>query len=150
MSDKPPEQESKPDWVAASDPLEFPTGLPGFEEHKKFMLESRADLRPFLRLRSMYDPEVALPVISCRLLKKQVLDHINPDQLNLIGNPAREDIAPFYILRVDPKEGTITANTKAPVIISTKSMQGSQIILDRDDLRVDEPLTNLMPSKGGV
>lgn len=150
MSDESQGQKSRSDWVEKSDPLQFPAGLPGFEEHKQFILEGRADLRPFLWLRSMRDPEVALPVISCLLLKKQVLNHISHKQLSLIGSSSREDIAPYYILRVDPKEGTISVNTKAPVIISTKTMQGYQVILDRDDLRVDEPITNLLPATGGA
>lgn len=150
MSDEPKGQEPKSNLVETSDPLLFPAGLPGFEEHKQFILESRIDLRPFLWLRSTRDPEVALPVISCLLLNRQALQHISDEQLSLIGSTAREDIAPYYILRIDPKEGTITVNTKAPVIINTKTMQGCQVILERDDLRVDEPLTDLMPRTGGV
>ncbi len=150
MSDEPKEHASKSDWVELSGPLEFPAGLPGFEEHKQFILESRAEMRPFLWLRSVDDPEVALPIISCLLLKKQVLPHISKEELSLIGSPAQDDVAPYYVLRVDPKEGTITANTRAPVIINAKTMQGRQVILDQDDLRVDDLLTNLMPSRGGA
>ncbi len=149
MSDEPKDHASKSDRIELSDPLEFPAGLPGFEEHKQFIFESKAEMRPFLWLRSVDDPEVALPVISCLLLKKQVQLHISKKDLSLIGSPAEGDIAPYYILRVDSKEGTITANTKAPVIINTRSMQGRQIILERDDLVVDEPLTNLVPSGEG-
>ncbi|UCD38570.1 MAG: flagellar assembly protein FliW, partial [Fidelibacterota bacterium] len=144
------EQTSKSDWVETSEPLDFPAGLPGFEEHKQFILESRADLRPFLWLRSNRDREVAFPVISCLLLKKQVLNHISEKQLELLDNTSRSDIAPYYILRVDPTEGTITVNTKAPVIISTKTMQGYQVILDHEDLSVDVPLSDLLPSSGGA
>ncbi len=125
-------------------------GLPGFEEHRQFILESRAEMRPFLWLRSVDDPELALPVISCLLLKKQVQLHISKEELSLIGSPTEDDIAPYYILRVDSKEGIITANTRAPVIINTKSMQGRQVILGRDDLVVDEPLTNLISSGEGA
>jgi len=150
VSDKPKDHASKSDRVELSDPLEFPAGLPGFEEHKQFIFESRAEMRPFLWLRSVDDPEMALPIISCLLLKKQVLLHISKEELSLIGSPAEADIAPYYILRVDPKEGTITANTKAPVIINTKSMQGRQVILERDGLVVDEPLKNLVPSGEGA
>ncbi len=125
-------------------------GLPGFEEHRQFILESRAEMRPFLWLRSVDDPELALPVISCLLLKKQVQLHISKEELSQIGSPTEDDIAPYYILRVDSKEGTITANTRAPVIINTKSMQGRQVILGRDDLVVDEPLTNLISSGEGA
>ena len=118
MSDK--SQGARSGRVEVSGPLEFPAGLPGFEEHKQFILEGRAELRPFLWLRSVSDKEVALPVISCLLLKKQMLHDITDDHLSLLNNAGRDDIAPYYILRVEPEGGTITANTKAPVIISTK------------------------------
>ncbi len=148
MSEK--SQGARSDRVDVSGLLEFPAGLPGFEEHKQFILESRAELRPFLWLRSVSDKEVALPVISCRLLKKQMLHDITDDHLSLLNHAGRDDITPYYILRVEPEGGTITANTKAPVIISTKNMQGCQVILEEDDLRVDEPLVNLLPSQGGM
>ncbi len=148
MSKKPQEKESKSDQVEHSDPLDFPAGLPGFEEHNQFVLESRADMRPFLWLRSLSDPDIALLLISCLLLKKQVPIHISNEELQLIGSPSEDDIASYYVLRVDTKEGTITANTRAPVLINTKSMQGRQVILDQEDLRVDEPLANIAPSGG--
>lgn len=149
MSEESQGHPSESDLVELSDPLEFPAGLPGFEGHKQFILESRVDMRPFLWLRSIDDPDVVLPVISCLLLKKQVSLHISTEELSLIGSPTQDEIAPYYVLRVDPKESIITANTRAPVLINTRTMQGRQVILDRDDLRVDEPLTNLAPSGGG-
>ena len=148
MSEKPQEQIPDTDKVETSGILEFSTGLPGFEEHKQFFLESRTDLRPFLWLRSVDDPNVALPVISCLLLKKQVILYLNQNHLKMLGGSSLDEIAPYYILRVDPKKGEITANTKAPVLINPKTMRGRQVILDREDLRVDEPLSNLIASVG--
>lgn len=147
MSDQFREKQSaEPEWIEAAGPAHFPAGLPGFEEYKRFMIVSRNDMRPFLWLRSMDDPELALPIISCLLLNKPVLPHITKEQLSLVGNPSSNEIAPYYILRVDTKEGVITANTKAPVIINSTTKQGYQIFMDSDDLRVDEPLRNLVPA----
>ena len=144
-----PKHSSQPEWVQASEPIQFPSGLPGFEEHRKFILESRDDLRPFLWLRSIEDPEVALPVISSLLLKRAVLTQLTDEHLSLIGNPAMEHIAPYYVLRVEAENNTITVNTKAPLIIRTDIGQGQQIILDQDDLYFDEPLAALLPTSEG-
>jgi flagellar assembly factor FliW len=144
------EQALKTEKTETSGPLEFPSGLPGFEEHKQFVLESKAELRPFLWLRSLEDPDVALPVISCLLLKTSVFSHLGNKHLSLLDNPSQDEILPYYILRIEPEDGTVTVNTKAPVIISTKTLQGYQLILDREDLRVDVPLTDLVPSTGEV
>ncbi len=145
MGDPSQDTSTEPEWIEAAGPAHFPAGLPGFEDHKQYMLVGRNDMRPFLWLRSMDDPEVALPIISCLLLKKQVVPHITKEQLSLVGNPSPEEIAPYYVLRVDANEGIITANTKAPIIINSITKQGHQIFMDLENLRVDEPLVNLVP-----
>ncbi|MFC1484265.1 flagellar assembly protein FliW [Candidatus Neomarinimicrobiota bacterium] len=146
MTKKSKDQPDPVDLIESSDPLEFPAGLPGFEEHRQFILESQPDLRPFLWLRSINDSDVVFPVVSCSLLKQQVAQQLKDSHLSLVGEESLDDVALYYILRVDPKKSIITVNTRAPVIISVKSLCGYQVILDRDDLRVDEPLANLMPS----
>lgn len=145
MGDPSQDKSTEPEWIEAAGPAHFPAGLPGFEDHKRYVLVSRNDMRPFLWLRSMDDPEVALPIISCLLLKKQILPYITEEQLSLVGSPSPEEIAPYYVLRVDTKEGIITANTKAPIIINSITKQGYQIFMDQENLRVDEPLVNLIP-----
>jgi flagellar assembly factor FliW len=95
---------------------------------------------------STNDSDVVFPVVSCSLLKQQVAQQLSDSHLSLIGEESLDEVALYYILRVDPKQSIITVNTRAPVLISVKSLRGYQVILDRDDLRVDEPLANLMPS----
>ena len=146
MGDSSQDAAAESEWIEAAGPAHFPAGLPGFEDHKRYVLVSRNDMRPFIWLRSMDDPEVALPLISCLLLKKQVLPYITKEQLSLVGSHSPEGIAPYYVLRVDTGEGIITANTKAPIIINSKTKQGYQIFMDQENLRVDEPLVNLIPS----
>ena len=146
MGDSSQDAAAESEWIEAAGPAHFPAGLPGFEDHKRYVLVSRNDMLPFIWLRSMDDPEVALPLISCLLLKKQVLPYITKEQLSLVGSPSLEGIAPYYVLRVDTGEGIITANTKAPIIINSKTKQGYQIFMDQENLRVDEPLVNLIPS----
>ena len=150
MGVQPSEDQPDAGQIESSDPLHFPAGLPGFEDHKQFLLIKRPDLRPFQWLQSRDDPQIAFPVISCLLLNRQVFRDISDDHLSLLGHPPLEELAPYYILRVDPEKKTITANTKAPVLISSRTMIGNQVILEGKDLRVDEPLMNLVPPMGGA
>ncbi|MEE9464414.1 MAG: flagellar assembly protein FliW [Candidatus Neomarinimicrobiota bacterium] len=147
MTEKPANKQSQPEWTAFSEPAHFPAGIPGFEDHKNFQLVTRSDLRPFLWLRSLDDPEVSLPVIDCLLLKKPLLPEINREVLNQIGDPATEKFDAYYVLRVDSTAGTITVNTKAPVVISADTRRGYQVFMDHPDLRMDEPLANLVPTQ---
>lgn len=103
-------------------------------------------MRPFLWLQSVDNKEVCLPVISCLLLTKKVLRYMTKEHLALIGTPPKDQVAPYYVLRVDSQAGTITANTKAPIVINLESKEGYQVFMEGDDLRVDEPLADLVPS----
>ncbi len=106
-------------------------------------------MRPFLWLRSQDDAEVALPMIDCQLLRREAQPELTPAAAKLLGAEGPEEVSLFFILKVDPASGTITANTKAPVLIISGSSLGYQIFLERQDLKVDEPLINLVPPAEG-
>lgn len=149
MTQTPDSVKPEPDWAHESGPIEFPTGLPGFEDHKSFRLESRSDMRPFLWLRSLDDADVALPMINCQLLKRQAQPELTPAAAKLLGAQSPDEVVLFFILRVDTAGGTITANTKAPVLVIPERSQGYQVFLERSELKVDEPLINLVPPVEG-
>ncbi len=133
------------DWDEESEIAHFPAGIPGFEEHKHYFITSKYSMRPFLWLRSVDDPQVALPIISCLLLQTNDLLKVTTHHLKLVDAESESELAPYYVIRVDPKEGLMTANTKAPLIISDSSKKGYQIFLENNLVRVDEPLMNLLP-----
>ncbi len=122
----------------------FPAGLPGFEDLKRFKFVSQADIRPFLWLKSLDEPTIALPVINCLLVNPEVLSGITDDHLKLIGSSERNLVEPYYVLKVNSTTKLITANTKAPIIVNTQTRQGYQILLDVKGVKVDEPLNNLL------
>ncbi|MFC1746968.1 flagellar assembly protein FliW [Candidatus Neomarinimicrobiota bacterium] len=148
MTDPETLQQEQTERSTISDPFDFPAGLPGFEEHKQYVLIGRQNMRPFQWLRAVDDDAVSLPVISCLLLNRNCLPQLKPDHMDLLGEPSRDKVAPFFVLRVNTADGTITANTKAPIIINLENMQGYQVIVDGDHLRVDEPLADLVPKTG--
>jgi flagellar assembly factor FliW len=129
-----------------SEPAHFAAGLPGFEELKRFKFVSHTDMRPFLLLKSLDEPYISLPVINCLLVNPNLLSSITDDHLKLIGSSERNLIEPYYVLKVNTATKVITANTKAPIIIDTKTRQGYQILLDEKGVKVDEPLYNLIKS----
>ncbi len=122
----------------------FAAGLPGFEELKQFKFVAQAEMQPFLWLRSVDEPFISLPVINCLLLNPKVLSSITNEHLSLIGSSERSQVEPYYVLKVNSNTKTITANTKAPIIVNTESRQGYQILLDVKGVKFDEPLNNLL------
>ena len=149
MPDQSPTQKLESSELRKSDPIDFPAGLPGFETHRLFNLESRSDIRPFLLLRSINDSDVALPLIDCQLLRTSARPELTDSAAKLLGAKNAKEVAPFFILKVDADSGSITVNTKAPILITAENSRGFQVILDSRDLKVDEPLANLLPESGG-
>ena len=141
-----PSHKSEPQKIEISDPIVFPAGLPGFESHRQFTLESRSELRPFLLLRSLDDSEIALPLIDCRLLRVSARPELTDEAAQLLGAENAKGVAPFFVLNMDAPSGLITANTSAPILITIGKSRGYQVFLDNDELKVDEPLMNLVPS----
>lgn len=145
MAERPAKPDKQSSWTNESEPIEFPAGIPGFEEHKRFVLQSRPDMHPFLWLKSMEDEEIALPIISCRLLREQARPELSEKAATMLGAAGLDDVASYFILKVDPNSGSITANTKAPILLTLSNSRGYQIYLDRKELSDSEPLVNLVP-----
>ena len=127
-----------------SRPVHFPAGIPGFEDHKTFVLVTNEHMNPFQWLQSQDDPEVSLPVINGALLKEEFWPQLDNKHLGAIGDPRADEVVPYFVLRINSRNAGITVNTKAPVLISSKTRRGCQIILDGDDLRMDHPLVDLV------
>ena len=132
------------DEEIVSQPLHFPAGIPGFEDHKTFVLVTNELMKPFQWLQSQDDPAVSLPVINGVLLTEEFWPKLEKKHLGAMGDPPADAVVPYFVLRINSRNGRITANTKAPVLISSKTLRGCQIILDRDDLRMDQPLVDLV------
>ncbi len=98
----------------------FPDGLYGFEKLKKFVLWSEQKFYPFRWLISLDDPDMSFPVIDPMMVMPDyapnVRDYTNYEEklvIVAIGNP----------------DEPVTANLRAPVLMSAKRRCGKQIIL---------------------
>ncbi|MBE1514476.1 flagellar assembly protein FliW [Nesterenkonia halotolerans] len=113
--------------------IHFPASLPGLEPLKTFRLTAvegstglysldsteLPDVRLFL-----LDPAVHLPGYSPR----------TQGQLSLLGDPAAEDVRVLVI--VNTSDGAPHVNLLAPVVLDVLRAQGTQVILEGQDLPV--------------
>lgn len=120
--------------IEAHDVLEFPTGIPGLEDCKQWVLLADAGNDALAWLQCTTRPEVALAVVSPR---RFVLDYqlrVSSSELAPLAL-ARSDDAKVLVI-VGRRDEAITLNLKAPLVINLERRLGRQVI-NNADLPVD-------------
>ena len=116
--------------------IEFPMGIIGFEDYKKFALiyDSEKEERSKISwLQSLDEPLLALPVIN----PIDIMDEYNPiieDELTkIIGDPADVDLLILVSMSIPSDLTKMTANLKAPFIINATKCMAMQVIVENQD-----------------
>ena len=116
--------------------IEFPMGIIGFEDYKKFALiyDSEKEERSKISwLQSLDEPLLALPVIN----PIDIMDEYNPiieDELTkIIGDPADVDLLILVSMSIPSDLTKMTANLKAPFIINATKCMAMQVIVENAD-----------------
>ena len=119
--------------------IEFPNGIIGFEDFKKFAIiydiEDDRDTK-ISWLQSLEEPTLALPVVDPLAVTTEYAPMIEDELLKPLGNPADEDLLFLLVMTVPSDMTKVTANMKAPVIISMEERKGVQLIVDNADYPV--------------
>lgn len=120
--------------------IEFPAGLPGFENCKRFTLIEIAD-RPqqIAVLQSVDQAELAFSVTTPDLLGLQYEFSLSAEEESLLGNPRVEDVAVLLILRREEEgelqrragDAPLRANLTAPLVINGANRRGLQKVIAR-------------------
>lgn len=120
--------------------IEFPAGLPGFEESKRFtLIELTSSQQAVAVLQSVDMPEVAFSVTTPDFLGLHYEFALTDSEEALLGNPRAEDVAVLLILRRDEPleakpavaDAPVRANLMAPLVINCASMKGFQKVIAR-------------------
>ncbi|MDD6070258.1 MAG: flagellar assembly protein FliW [Clostridiales bacterium] len=119
--------------------LEFPNGIIGFEDFKKYAIlydEENEEEKRISWLQSLEEPKLALPVIDPLAIVSEYTPMIEDELLKPLGDPADEDLLVLLAMTVPSDMTKVTANMKAPFIINAVTCKGAQIIVDNADYPV--------------
>ncbi len=119
--------------------LEFPNGIVGFEEYKKFAIMYDEDNKAKTKiswLQSLEEPLMALPVVDPLAIMEEYVPVIEDELLAPLGNPADEDLLFLLAMTVPSDMKKVTANMKAPFIINAATKKGVQLIVENEDYPV--------------
>jgi len=119
--------------IDPSKQIQFPKGLPGFNEEKEFVLLDMPSAPLFQVLQSVKTDYVAFITANPHALYPKYsfrLDHNTMEQLAI---QSQEEVVALSIITLkDPFEQS-TMNLKAPIIINSRAKLGKQFILNTDD-----------------
>lgn len=123
--------------VDADKLIEFPGGLPGFEDCKKFtLLEMEEGKNASVGiLQSVDHPEIAFSVAEPDQFGLHYEFSLTEDEEQLLRVSRIEDVAVFLILRredgMDKNELPVKANLMAPLVINAAQRIGIQKVIGR-------------------
>ena len=119
--------------VIEGDVIHFPSGIPGFETHQRWVLvgdESSA----VLWLQSLSDGALALPVGLAELLHPGYNARIPREQLEELQPVTEDDLATFLVLSIPPDQPwEMTANLRAPLLVNRASKKATQALATNED-----------------
>lgn len=114
--------------------VEFPVGLPGFPELKKFVFAQQPEERPFAWMRSLEDEKIAFAVVEAYHLVPDFTFEVDDNELEEIGNPPPDKIGIFFIVKIESGEKLkLTVNCHAPIIINVRDRMGRQVVVPSEN-----------------
>ena len=131
--------------------IDFPAGLPGFEELRRFIIVEADNTKPIYWLQSIENKHIALPVIvSFAIISDYNID-IRENELEDLDLESKNDLLILNVVVIPEDVRKMTVNLAAPVVINAKRGIGKQIIIDAAELPLRFPVYEAIRNslKGG-
>ncbi|WIF96133.1 flagellar assembly protein FliW [Caminicella sporogenes] len=120
--------------IDESEIIDFPDGILGFEDVKKYVLINNPDPEvPFQWLQSVDEPSLAFVITNPFLFKSDYEFDIPQNILKKLEIEKTEDVAVYSIAVVPDNIRDMTINLRGPVIINVKKKKAKQIVLDKEE-----------------
>jgi flagellar assembly factor FliW len=110
--------------------IDFPSGVPGFEHLRRFVLVEQAALAPLVFLQSLETPDLCFPAVAVCAIDPQYELEVSREDLEILNlDPSRQpevgrDVVCLAIVAA-PK-GLPTANLLAPIVINLSPRSSSR------------------------
>jgi flagellar assembly factor FliW len=111
----------------------FPSGLPGFEDHRNFVFLTKPGLEPMMFLQSLHNRSLCFILLPIRAIDESFRLELTPEELREIDLAAGrvpvigEDILCAAIICT--REGNVpTANLMSPIVVNLHNNLGIQAI----------------------
>src|SRR5581483_1233502 len=112
--------------------VEFPKGLPGFEQRRRFLALQFEDSHPLVFLQSVEDPGlcfITLPILAIDPQYQLQIDNEDRDLVGLpLGRPLRIGDDVLCLAVVSIRESGPTANLLGPLVVNLRNRKAVQAV----------------------
>lgn len=122
------------------DILEFPEGILGFNELRRFVLLDDPNDEIFAWLQSCEIAGIAFPVLEPELFTANYHISLTKHDLEALGLKTAERIRTYAIITIPEDATLMTANLKAPIVINVEKRLARQCVLQDNNLAIREPI----------
>lgn len=122
------------------DLIQFPEGILGFNDLKRFVLLDDPTDDIFAWLQSCEEPAIAFPVLEPELFAQDY--KVNLSKADLEALKVTADMKPrmFCIVTIPEDPTKMTANLKAPIVVNVAKKMARQCVLQDNNLAIREPI----------
>lgn len=117
----------------------FSEGLPGFEDHRQFLIVASPEMEPFTVMKGVDAGGPSFVGVDPRVVDVRFEAVLNPIDLRRLSAHEREPLL-WLALVAAQEDGSATANLRAPVVINPGTMRGIQLIAVDSPYRTNHPL----------
>lgn len=119
--------------VEEGDVINFPAGIPGFEENRSWILVGDDD-NAIMWLHSIEDGSLALPVTTPESIKGDYNAKLPRESLEQIGEMDMKAVILLIVIAIPPgRPWDMTANLRAPILVNWASRIATQAIAMNED-----------------
>lgn len=122
------------------DVLQFPEGLLGFADLRKFVLIDDPNDEIFAWLQSCEAPQVAFPVLEPELFTENYKVNLTKSDLEAMQMKVQDKMRCFSIITIPHDPTQMTANLKAPIVINVRDRLARQCVLQDNHLAIREAI----------
>lgn len=126
--------------ITAEDVINFPEGLLGFNELRRFVLLDDPSDEIFAWLQSCEEPNIAFPLLEPELFASGYSVQLTKHDMENLGLAPNEGFRCFTIITIPQDPTQMTANLKAPVVINVTKRVARQCVLQDNSLAIREPI----------
>lgn len=130
--------------------IEFPEGIPGFDNlHRFVLLSHQKDNSPFRWLQCIDDGGLAFVVIDPRAVFPSYSVDIDAAEVEVLKIGDTDKVVMLSIVVVPEDISKMTANFKAPILINAENNIGKQVVIESGDYAVRHYIFDELRRMGG-
>lgn len=120
--------------------FQFPEGLYGLEEYRRYRLLLSAENLPFAYLQAEEEPNIRLLITDPFVFFQDYQFELSPEDLEALRHPEQRAVAVWVTVSAKESLQEATANLLAPLVLNMDQGIGRQVVLHNSSYSVRTPL----------